>query len=1461
MHERKRRGLLLGGVAVISLGASVIGGRTASVAIGEPARPPGVTKPPARTSAVGTVAQSDASISDAVSVHRADPLAEAADRHEASRGDLSTAADRSDASETHLAVAEKTLVHPTAQPAQSVPLADGAEDDAGSAAASLAAVSAAAIAPTPSFAAAPGPALAPEGIAEPRTSAAPVVALGDVTPLSDRSGLKSDGAAGEATQPYEQLTEMISTSNAAHPWTTSTEGLAQTVLAPDQAASVQQKIVVADLQPLPIIRAPAGPTTVQQIEAGAPDKASRTQLEQFGAGAGFLASARFPEAASGGVSGAPAGPRQVPATLAHSEGGDAEPASELELHEPEFARTNLAAEPSDRSQSAADSISSLGEARAPAGGAIPKPSADEDIAASIQRIHEIAAEVRNGLDRGQSAAARRPGRVVEATIAPAAEEPAIPTRQFALADTTRQPATDPDRTAGPAIGGRPSSLASSFRETPTTSVDADQRATLAADQEVLLEAGFTPERLAQMSRSDLARQLVSADDRILQRAILNTALQLAGVSRRERANLSAEDIAETLFPEVISTNRLPAATSTEGVGTETSRQDMQLAMSTSSPLARTSGDRQPSAPDRGGTATNGAASVDAGTAVAFNSELLMRPAGGRSIDVSRFEHGNPTPAGSYRVDVYVNGAWTGRTEIRFEAATSQASATPCYDKALLRRLPLDFTALSNRGGADIAKLAEGECLSLAQVVAGASETFDLSELRLDLSIPQAMLLRTPRGYVPPEFLDEGVPSATLGYNLNATRQDAAGEASTSAYLGLNAGANLGGWHFRHNSALSYQPNGAVNFQDISTYVQHDLPSIRSQLTLGESFTDGMVFDSIGIRGVQLATDDRMLPDSQRGYAPLIRGVADSNARVTVTQNGNKLYETTVAPGPFEINDLYPTGYGGNLLVTVTEANGSQRSFTVPYASLVQLLRPGVTRFSVAAGELRDAQLPQHPAVLQATVQHGFTNAFTGYAGLAATPDYLAGLVGVALNTNLGAFAVDLTQAKASITGLSATAGQSLRVSYSKLVPSTKTNFSVVAYRYSSSGYWALRDAALANAAALAGNSPNAAARQRNQIQLSVNQNFGRTFGSLYAAASVLDYWNRPGSTTQFQVGYNNTLRFAKSNVSYNIAASRERDGMSGQMDNRVTFGLSMALGRGAHAPMLNTSVTHDRASGTSEQGVLSGTLGVDNQFNYGLNLNNSPGGGTSGGVNGQYRSPYATLSASASAGPNYTQFSGRTSGAIVLHPGGLSFANDLGDTVAVVEAKDAAGARITNSSGVRIDGHGYAVIPYLTPYRMNTVDIDPKGMSLDVQLASTSQQVAPRANSVVMVRFPTAAGRTAVISAKLPNGQAVPFGAEVQDAKGGSIGLAGQDGRIFASGLADRGTLAVRWGEGAEERCAFAYELPAKSKDQTTYPQIGAVCTLGEASASKAPGNPPQSDTQVDAHAMGATTSSQQTTK
>ena len=359
--------------------------------------------------------------------------------------------------------------------------------------------------------------------------------------------------------------------------------------------------------------------------------------------------------------------------------------------------------------------------------------------------------------------------------------------------------------------------------------------------------------------------------------------------------------------------------------------------------------------------------------------------------------------------------------------------------------------------------------------------------------------------------------------------------------GPGRGLNFGSWHLRQRSSVEVTSGRPASYQNIATYLAHDIPSIRSDLTVGDSFTDGAVFDSFGFRGVSLASDDQMLPDSQLEYAPIVHGIARTNARVVVTQNGNTILETTVSPGAFEINDLYATGYGGDLHVTVYEADGSQDSFTVPYASVVQLLRPGVWRYTAVAGEVKQPSLSGSEHFTLATVQHGFNSYLTGYTGAVGAQHYAAGLLGIAVNTVVGALAADVTEARAAITDTYSSSGQSLRFSYSKLVRDTKTNITLATYRYSSSGYYSFSDAQSAWVAARASSTPDTIARARSQWLININQSLPGRWGNFYLTASVRDYWQSSGTTTQFQGGYTNHFRFSVTSLSYSISVARQNN--------------------------------------------------------------------------------------------------------------------------------------------------------------------------------------------------------------------------------------------------------------------------------------------------------------------------------
>ncbi|AIO29051.1 fimbria/pilus outer membrane usher protein [Burkholderia cepacia] len=795
--------------------------------------------------------------------------------------------------------------------------------------------------------------------------------------------------------------------------------------------------------------------------------------------------------------------------------------------------------------------------------------------------------------------------------------------------------------------------------------------------------------------------------------------------------------------------------------------------------------------------------------VEFEGGFLNNGSG--AIDVSRYERRNVVRAGMYKPDVYVDGDWVGRIELQFKNVPNTVDAQPCFDKAQFELIGVDLSKLPQDVRATLDE--DGACLRIGQAIQEASVSYDFNEQRLDLSIPQISMRRQARGYVSPDQWSEGIPVGMLDYNASVYHARTGGQGeSTQGYVGVNGGVNVGRWHFRHNGSFSWDDRGRRKYENSATYLQRDLTAWSSQLIVGDAYTSGDLFDSTSFRGVRLYTDDRMLPESQRGYAPVVRGVANTHAKVTVTQNGATLYETTVAPGAFVIDDLYPTGYGGDLKVNVTEADGSVHSFTVPYAAVPLSLRPGQNRYSFTTGVVRN--LPNTtPYFAQATWQRGVTNLLTGYGGVTFAQGYLSAMAGAVLNTSLGAVGVDVTHATTSIPGERRYSGQSFRISYAKAVAATGTNVAIAAYRYSTNGFFALNDAMQARDQAQLGAGAASVSRQRNRASLTVSQSLGARGGSLNATASASTYWNRSGSDVNFTVGYSNTFR----DVAYSVSATRQRDAW-GKSSTMYYANLSIPLGK--TRPMtLATSLSRDTRGSTQAQTSLSGALGVDNNVSYGLNVNHGNSSGTSqtnGGASIQYRGPIAELSGSVSAGADYQQFSAGARGAIVAHRGGVTLSQPLSETFAIIEAPNAEGARVTNTSGVRIDRRGYAVVPYLTPFAMNDIGIDPKGLSTDVELKETSQRIAPLAGAVPMLTFKTAYGRSAVIRARQADGSPVPFGATVTDAGGKDVGTVGQGGKLLARGLVDQGELKVQWeADRGKSVCALSYSLPVRKRAAT----------------------------------------------
>ncbi|MFK3659284.1 fimbria/pilus outer membrane usher protein [Scandinavium sp. NPDC088450] len=789
--------------------------------------------------------------------------------------------------------------------------------------------------------------------------------------------------------------------------------------------------------------------------------------------------------------------------------------------------------------------------------------------------------------------------------------------------------------------------------------------------------------------------------------------------------------------------------------------------------------------------------------VEFSSSFLQLE-NPMAVDLSRYANGASIAPGVYNTTVYVNGNAIGNLDVDLRERKDK-TLYPCMSETLLRQIPFRYDHLP----AHFFEQA-GQCGDLTQMLPEAVTQYDSNELRLNIQLPQLYVSDNAHGSVSPELWDSGIPVAILGYNLNGYQNTSQGYDSQSLYAGINAGVNLGAWYFRHNGSYNWDNRGQKKYESINTYLQRDITSMRARALVGQANTRGDVFDTLPFTGVELATDERMLPESQRGYAPEIRGIARTNAKVTVRQGGTVIYQTSVPPGAFLIDDLYPTGYGGDLMVTVEEADGTRQSFAVPYASVVEQLRPGATRYEIVGGKLRNDYLADDVALYQGTVRHGITNWLTGYGGLQASQNYYAILGGAAVGTSIGAFSFDITQARMHLphTPEVTSPGQSYRLSYSETVDSS--SLSVAAYRFSSNGYMDFLTAQQTLNALHHGGNADSIWRSRERFSLTASQGLPGAWGQVYVSGSVQDYWNKSGSDKQYQFGYNNSY----GSVSYGISAGRSYN-LNGTEDTYLLT-LSVPLGRSdsTYRPQLSMQLAHDSSGHTAEQATVSGTGGYEQQFSYSATaMNSNQGVGTSGAVSGQYRAPYTNLSAGWSGGRNYHSESLGANGTLVVHSGGVTLTPYNSDTFALIEAKGATGASVSGYPGVHIDRFGYALVPYLDPYQLNDITLDPKGASDDVEMVSTEKKVAPYFGAVVKVKYGTKTGTPVLVNATLKS-EPVPFGAEVLDEQGQSVGSAGQGGQVYARVQNTMGVLTVRWGKRPEESCHIHYHLMPVAYEQ-----------------------------------------------
>ncbi|URO01364.1 fimbrial biogenesis outer membrane usher protein [Leclercia adecarboxylata] len=773
----------------------------------------------------------------------------------------------------------------------------------------------------------------------------------------------------------------------------------------------------------------------------------------------------------------------------------------------------------------------------------------------------------------------------------------------------------------------------------------------------------------------------------------------------------------------------------------------------------------------------------------------------QTSDLTWFSRQGGQKPGRYKVTVFVNQTQVDERELEF--IQQDAQLLPVLNAGYLARLGVNTGAFPG-----FQALHEGDTFSdPGQFIPDASVKFDFAENRLDFSIPQAAMRQKSRGFIPPEQWDDGIPAAFIDYNLTGSTTHINNIHDSDNFLSLRSGFNLGPWRVRNASSVEYGSDH--HWQTQGTSVKRAIKRWKSELMLGDGYTSGDVFDSFQFTGMQLASDENMLPDSERGFAPTIRGIAHSNARISVRQHGYIIYETYVAPGPFVINDLFPTAQSGDLDVTIRESDGSERKFTQPWSSVPFMLRKGRVKFSASAGKFTSPDADgDTPSFVQASAFYGLASSLTLYGGAQLSNHYQALAIGVGKDFGqLGAVGIDTLAARAQLTDNRQAQGQQLRAQYHKNFATTDTSLDLSSNHYTTRDFYSFSEANDYR------DPDQHVENRRNRTELSLTQDFGG-WGNISASFYRQKYWDASAVDKTVHVGYYASYKGISWSLGYYLTRSRSDDS-----DNERSLNLSVSipLSRWLPGGTISYSLNNNLNGHTTQQVSLYGTALAHDQLSYNIQQ----------GFDNQAHVANSNLalawhggSGSASLGYSHDRYNDRlnygAAGGIVATQYGVTLSQSLGDTIGLIRAEGAPQVQIEGATNVHTDFRGYAVMPTLSAYHKNTLSLDTETLADEVDLEQNSQTVIPTSGAVVLANYHAHVGVRTLITLTY-QGRPLPFGANAfvtgANEAASSTGIVGDGGQVYLSGVPLNGVLHASWRlQGQAIHCSAPITLPAATE-------------------------------------------------
>lgn len=770
-----------------------------------------------------------------------------------------------------------------------------------------------------------------------------------------------------------------------------------------------------------------------------------------------------------------------------------------------------------------------------------------------------------------------------------------------------------------------------------------------------------------------------------------------------------------------------------------------------------------------------------------------------SIDLSRFKTAHYVMPGQYLMGIQINDRKLPERSLNFYAVDPQASTTRvCIPMDQAASLGLKEDVLNR-----LASWHESQNCADLESIQGLRLVPDMEQGVLRLSVPQAWMEYRDPNWSPISEWDEGVSGLLLDYSLNTSVNRYASSGSTRQISGNGTlGANLGAWRLRGDFQGSRYQTHAYSRQDFSWssfYAFRPLPRQGAKLLVGEVSLNSKLFDSFRYRGINLATDDQMLPPSLRGYAPEVVGVAKGNARVTVRQDERVLYETTVPPGPFRIRDIN-SAVSGKLDIEIREDDGSTQSYQMETANVPYLSRPGYMRYNLTLGRPTSYDREDTgPTFATGEMSWGLNSDWSLFGGTLMTSGYTALAGGIGRNLHrFGVVSLDVTHTRADVPVEGQLRGSSLRLNYAKRFDEYDSEINFAGYRFSQRNFMTMND--FINARNLERYQSNS----KTAYTILANKSFRDLGFSAHLSYTHEDYWDRTATdyisanlSRYFDVG-----RFKGLAMTLSLTQTRNVS----ETDNSLSLSLTLPFGDGQRigydAYANDTGVRHAASYSNYQPDrnyMIRASTGLDSDGVQGYYSQQTASADYS--LNGSYQNDGSqSIGLSVQGGATVTAMGA------ALHPPTYN-----GGTRIMLDTDGVAGVPLQNGE-TRTNAMGVAVLPAFTSYARTDVQIDLNRLPDDMDASKSVTDATLTEGAIGYRKLTVIQGSKALVTLKLEDGSYPPFGASLRDASGREVAIVADSGFAYLTGIKADSAFQVFWGNGKSCNVALPANLQSEQR-------------------------------------------------